>query len=243
MKRILGLGFIFSFVFCSAFGQPDRPVQPPRGEPPPPIITVQGTGQVSAKPNRANVRFGAEVQTDTASEAQSQVNALMKQALEAIKGMGIEEKNIRTVGLNLHPVYTNQRRSANAEEPRLSGYRASNTLQVQVDDLDLVGKVIDAGIKAGLNRLESLEFQIKEELPHRKQALRSAVSDAREKAMAIAEAMDARLGRVQSVMEGGGGVIPMGPRMGRMAMESTPIQPGELQIEESVTITYEIRER
>ena len=246
MKRIVVFSLICSFAALHTFSQPARPQGPPAFHPPP-SITVQGRGEVSAKPDRASVRLGAEVQAENAKDAQAQLNELMNAAIKAVKDAGIPEKSIQTTGLNLYPVYSNPRPrpvGAQTEEPRITGYRASNILQVQVDDLDLVGKVIDAGIEAGVNRLEGINFGLKNDLSHRQRALESATIQARQKAEAIARAMDARLGKVQAVIEGGGEISPMQPRFARMAAmdmaESTPVQPGELQIQETVMVTFDI---
>jgi hypothetical protein len=39
------------------------------------------------------------------------------------------------------------------EEPRIGGYRASNTVSVRLEDIGLVGGVIDAALDAGANQL------------------------------------------------------------------------------------------
>ena len=237
MKRAMVLGAVFSFFVSQAFTQSVNPL------PDVPVVTVQGTGQISARPDRASIRLGAEVQADTAAKAQSEVNALVKKALAAIKDAGVSEKNIRTTGLNLYPVYSQQRRSTGNDEPRVTGYRASNILQVQVDDLDLVGKVIDAAMEAGINRLEGLNFEIRNDLPFRREALSAATQEAKNKASAIAQSLGMSLGKVRTIHESGG-VTPFAPQFGRMASmamaESTPVQPGELQVEGTVTITFEL---
>lgn len=212
-----------------------------------PSITVQGQGEVSAKPDFATVRLGAEAQADTAADAQKAVNEVLNAALEAVQELGVEEKNIRTTGLNVYPVYANQRpNTMRDDDPRIAGYRASNVVQVELSDLELVGKVVDAGMKAGLNRVEGIDFELRNDLPHRQEALRKASREARAKAEAIAEAMDVQLGSVLSVHEGGGEAIPYAPRMGRMATmamaaESTPVQPGEIRLQETVSVTYSMR--
>jgi uncharacterized protein len=103
--------------------------------------------------------------------------------------------------------------------------------------------VVDAGVESGANSLDSLRFDLRDDTEPRKQALQQAAKRAQEKAAALAEAMGVQLGPVQQIVEGSVGFFPPEPRMGRMAMAemATPIQPGELTLAASITVTYRIQ--
>ena len=214
------------------------------------ILTVSGRGEVSSRPDQATVRLGAEAQASDAASAQSQVNAIMERALQQIRAVGISQQAIRTTGLQLFPVYARQRpepRPDTDEEPRppaIVAYRASNTVQIEVRSLQLVGKVIDAGVASGANRLEGITFELKNDRASRGEALQLAVQEARAKAEAIARALRMRLVGVSEVSEGGVNIIPPPPmpmmEMSRAAVTATPVEPGELRVEASVTIRYRI---
>jgi uncharacterized protein YggE len=76
-------------------------------------------------------------------------------------------------------------------------------------------------------------------------ALKSAAARAHEKAATLSEALGVKLVRVLSVNEGGH-VVRSAPHMARsmMAMDAgegaPPISPGEIKIEATVTLVYEI---
>ena len=210
-----------------------------------PTLTVGGRGEVFARPDRALVRLGAQAQAEDAAAAQASVNEVMKKALDQIKKLGIAERFIRTSGLNLYPVYTNPGPDRAAEEPRVAGYRAANTIQITVDDLALIGKIIDAGVSSGANRLEGVTFELRDDRSQRKQAMEQAIAEARSKAMAMAPALEVKLGKLREVIEGGVAIEPPQPLFARTMRASfgaadTPVQPGELRIEASVTLRYEI---
>lgn len=209
-------------------------------------LTVSGQGEVSAPPDHALVRLGAEVQAATAQAAQSQVNAIMTRALQKIRTLGIEERKVQTSGLQLFPVYDHSRDGEQAT-PRLIAYRASNTVQVDVDNLQLVGKVIDAGVAAGANRLEGISFGLRHDLPSRTQALQNAVARARTKAETLAAALGVNLQGIEEVREEGVHQIPppqpYGDMMMRAEAASTPVQPGEMQVQSSIIIRYRIAPR
>jgi uncharacterized protein len=210
-----------------------------------PTLTVTGEGEASARPDRAVVQLGAVAQAEHASAAQQQVNQPMESAIKLIRELGIPEESITTVGLMLSPVYSEARppREHLQAQPRIVGYRASNRIRVEIDNLDRIGAVIDAGLQAGANHVEDLSFRLKDETAARSEALRLASKRARAKADAIAEAMSVRIVRVLEVSEGGVHIIS--PRMefarGMMdAAVATPVQPGQVQVQGMVTVTYEI---
>lgn len=213
-----------------------------------PSLTVNGDGEVSVRPDRATIRLGAVAQADQASLAQEQVNGAMQAAIDSIMALGVPESAISTASISLQPVYSQPPRNQNGPfEPKIVGFRASNTLQIRVENLDRVGPVVDAGINAGVNQLEGITFDLRDETEARSAALKKAVQSARAKARAIAEAMEVRLASVAEVTEGHADVFM--PRYGaemRMAPAAmdmaTPVQPGEVQIRASVTIRYRLAE-
>ena len=206
-----------------------------------PVVTVGGTGVVSVKPDRAMVRVGAWQQAETALEAQSRVNEIITKATEAIRGLDIEGMVIQTSGLSLSPVYDYQRN----QEPRITGYRASITLSVRIDDIDRTGTVIDAAMNTGANQLQGVTFSLKDDSGARRDALRRAVEDARMKAGTIADALSLPLGDLVEVAEQGVSV-PVTQRGAEsfrtMAADSapTPIEAGEIRVTANIQITYNL---
>jgi uncharacterized protein YggE len=210
-----------------------------------PTLTVSGTGESFGTPDRAVVRLGAVAQSAQAGDAQKLVGETVTKTIDAVKKLGIDEKSIRTAGVSLTPVYTDfQPRPGQQQEPRISGYRASNTIEVRLDDLAKLGPVIDTGVSTGANNVEGVDFQLKDDGPQRKAALKQAATDARGKAEALAEAMGMRLGPVIEVTEGGavGRPIPMARHamLAESFAANTPVQPGQLQVTASVTISYRL---
>ena len=207
-------------------------------------LTVSGNGEVAVSPDRAYVRLGAVVQTVEAADAQKRINQVMQGVLQGITKLGISEKNIQTTGLSLSPVYTRPERKqgGDAEAPRIAGYRASNTVKVQVDDLSLVGAVIDAGIGAGANQLQGISFDTSQADKYRREALQLAAKEARAKADAIAAALQLRLGDILEIQEEGVHIArPHAERMyAAAAADATPVQPGQLQIRAGVQIRFSI---
>ncbi|MGW8188071.1 MAG: SIMPL domain-containing protein [Desulfobacterales bacterium] len=211
----------------------------------PSTLTVGGRGEVSVAPDRAVLRLGAVAQAAKASEAQSQVNQVVQRIIKDIKSQGIEGKNIATIDLSIYPVYGNQQPEPQEQstQPVIRGYRASNIIRVQIEELARLGGVIDAGLNAGANRIEGLSFDLKDDGEFRAQALRLATEEADAKANAIARAMGVEIVGIKQISEAGISLVR--PQMDSGLVFSarnaaTPVQAGQVRVEASLTVTYYI---
>jgi uncharacterized protein YggE len=210
-----------------------------------PALTVRGSGEAAAAPDQALVQLGVTAQSERATDAQQQVNRVVGAILKAIEATGISAEDISTTELTLGPVYerTNPSSAEQANYPRIVGYLATNVVRIEIHAINKIGDVIDAGIGAGANRLEGLSFELKDDTLFRKKALQKAVLNAREKAEAITDALNLRLVRILEITEEGVQMLRPQFRVQRMvsaAAESTPVQPGRIQVSASVTISYQI---
>lgn len=242
--KLPGMLGLTALLFVPAAAQQDdadrRPV---------PTLTVNGTGEIRVAPDVATVRLGVTRQAPTAQAAQEQVNQVAQAILTAITRLGIKREDIQTSQLTLYPVYAPQNpRQPQEQEPRIVAYRASNVVSVRVERLGQVGPVIDAALKAGANQLEGVFFSLKDDLPARERALRQAVQEARRKAMTLAEAANVRLDGILQLEEGGVSVRPLVMQeraafaMAGRGGADTPVSPGEITVNASVTIRYRITE-
>jgi uncharacterized protein YggE len=209
----------------------------------PSTLTVGGRGEVSVAPDRAVLRLGAVAQAAKASEAQSQVNQVVQNIIKGIKSLGVSDKNIATIDLSIYPVYGNQQPEPQGQttEPVIRGYRASNIIRVQIEKLESLGGVIDAGLNAGANRIEGLSFDLKDDGESRAQALRLATEEADAKANAIARAMGVEIVGIKQISEAGISLfrpqMDSGPVFSARAA-ATPVQAGQVRVEASLTVSY-----
>jgi uncharacterized protein len=211
--------------------------------PTPPVLIVTGTAQVFAAPDQATVRLGIVRQAANAQAAQEQTNAVAQEILNAIGKAGVPASQIQTMRLVLSPVYA-PRSPDSRDAQRIVAYNATNTVSVRLENLSLVGPVIDAGLKAGANQLEGVQFGLRNDLPSRQQSLKQAVDEARSKAMTMADALRVNLAEVLEASEGGVSIIadrvePFAARTMAAAAE-TPVSPGQIQVNATVTIRYRI---
>lgn len=216
--------------------------------PAPPALTVAANGTVTVAPDTAFVTLGMETAGKSLAETQSQNSAVMQKVMERLRGLKIEKERIQTSSFTVSPHYKPPpKRSSDAPPslPEIIGYTVSNTLTVEVRDLDKVASVIEEALSAGANHFHGLQWGLRDEQQARLNALKLAAAKAREKAAILSETLNVKLVRLVNVTEGGHVVRPV-PHMARasMAMEATggevPISSGELKVEATVTLIYEI---
>lgn len=208
-------------------------------------ITVQGEGTVSAKPDTASINAGVLAEAKTAREALSANTEKMTRVFDAIKSAGIKEEDIRTSGFSINAVYSHSPRKPDGshEDPKITGYRASNNVTVIIRDLDKVGSVLDELVTAGANNVNGVNFFIENPQSLMDDARRIAVEDALRRATILAGAAGANLGPVMTINESGG-YRPAPMMMRSMAMDESakavPVAAGTQDITSNVNIVIEL---
>ena len=115
--------------------------------------------------------------------------------INSIAALGIERKNISTGNYSFNPVY----RHLENGKRILEGYEATNSVTIIVDNLNLVGKVIDAALNHGANQVNSLNFGLRNKTAYQDEALRLAVLDAKRKAEIVAATLGKSIVSVRNV--------------------------------------------
>jgi uncharacterized protein len=204
----------------------------------PPFIRTNGEATVTVRPDRAQIDVGVVTQADTSQAAVTQNAQRVEATLARLRQILGARADLKTVSYSVTPNY---RYPKEGGEPTIAGYIATNVVRATVDDLALVGKVIDAASEAGSNRIQNLRFMLKDESPVQAQALREAAQKARAKSQALASALGLRIVRVLSVSEGGGPGMPVREvAFARAQDAATPIEPGTIEIRAEVSMTIEI---
>jgi uncharacterized protein YggE len=117
-------------------------------------ITVVGDGRVLVQPDIALASFGVEATGQTLTDAQAQASTRMQAVVDTLTGLGISRDDIRTSRLSASPIYDQMDASI------IRGYRADNSVQVKLRQIDQVGAIVDAITSAGANRVDGLSFAV-----------------------------------------------------------------------------------
>jgi len=209
------------------------------------IISVAGQSELSVDPDQAYVTLTIETKADTATLAQQNNKVKTNEVLDALKDAGVKDDEIETTGYYLYPI---SRYDYQTKKNINEGYRQSHTIKVTILDVDDAGKVIDASVRAGINRISNIEFTLSDDLKEEKEgeALELATKEARSKAESIADSLDVKIIKISRVSESNVYYQPYRYYGDAIALEAsaeyapTQISPEDVTISARISIEYVI---
>ena len=202
-----------------------------------PYVRVHGDATISNAPDRVQFDVGVLSQGST-SQAAADLNARQsKSVVDALKAV-LPAANIQTVNFSVNPNYQYPK---DGSPPTIQGYTANNTVRLQLDDLKLLHRLIDAATKAGASNVNRLNFALRDESHARAQALSKAAAQASAGAAALAASLHVKLGRLLRIEEEQPVIVSPG-RQVEFTASTQPgaIEPGSIDVHASVSVTYEV---
>src|SRR5260370_19520869 len=161
-------------------------------------ITISGTGKVSYVPNLAHVHVSVSSDAKTAAEAWKKNSELVKKMFAALKDFQMDEKDFKTAGLSINPVYDHPKDKA----PVLVGYTVTYNLQITMRQLSRLGGLLDRLVESGANRGVGISFSHDRLDEVIDQARLNAVSEARRRAAMYVTSAGCTLGPLVTINEG-----------------------------------------
>ena len=205
-------------------------------------LQVNGKGQVTAIPDVANITITVETTKKTASEAVKDNAEKMNMVMSEIKSKIGKDDKLSTSGYSLSPIYSYDDKIGRSI---LTGYTVSNSILIRIKNLKEVGNLIDSATQVGANRIDSLSFDTDKREEYRRQALVKAVQDARETADIVSYAAGVSIVKILQISPSYDVPIPIYKDFAvareAAAPPPTQIEPGELVINATVNIVFEIK--
>jgi len=211
------------------------------------VISVTGTATASVEPNLLVIQFGVETQEKTARAALESNSVLMNNVVDAIMTSGVSEDELSTSRLNIYPVYDSYRDSDGNYTQELIGYRVTNSIMVETENLELGADIIDGAVASGVNRVDSVYFTLtpEKQLEIKDDLLGKAVLNAKSKAEKALAPLNYQIIGVKSVSLSEFGIQPpvMYDRAYAMAESasfkaSTPIFSSDQDVTTSASIVF-----
>ena len=121
-------------------------------------------------------------------------------------------------------------------------FRATNLLRVTIRDIEAVGSILAAAVKAGANNIWGMEYKLADSGVLQSEARTKAMTDAAEKAAELAGLAGLNLGSIVNVEEIGNNYPPYIEGLGgAFSAANDTIAPGELAVSATVRVVYEMR--
>ena len=203
-------------------------------------VTVVGSGEVKGTPDTLNVNASIEFTAPDVTGAMNQVSDRQLGVINALVDAGVDRNDISTSQVSLQPQF-----SPTTDSTTIVGYRASNTIDVRIRQLDAASQALALIISTGGNstRINSVNYSIDDDSQLVRDARSRAFNDAKERAEQYAQLSGLSLGSVISISEVAGNQPPVPMQRGgaEMAMAApVPVEPGQQTVGFSVTVVWEL---
>lgn len=210
-------------------------------------ITVTSQEKIKAEPDIAEITYSVYSQAADASTCQSENQTDLDAVLALLKEKGIADTSVQTSGLGLNPIYDWD------NGKKITGYEMTTEVVVSDVAIEDAGAIISDSVNAGINSIDSVQYQCSNFDEIYQEALKKAIESARVKAEAMAEAGGCKLGTMTNVQEYSSGQqaryydtsYSSGMAMKETAMEDAGagrnLMPGQVDVEAEVSATFSIQ--
>jgi hypothetical protein len=219
--------------------------QAPTNPESPPAIVVSAEGKRTMAPDRASVFLSIQNRSRTPSQAGAENARIATAIRNAVAAVGVDKAQISTLNYNVRPDIEIIPGPQGRELRRDSAFVATNTVRVEIRNIDLVSRVIDTALTAGATNVMSVSYWLADASRARNDATVEAVHAARAQAEAIATAAGGSLGDLVEIRTEPIRIIGPQPMMGETAMMRmqaadvpTPVSPRDIDITAYVTARW-----
>jgi len=202
------------------------------------LLDVTATGKTTRVPDLATIRAGVVTQAATAAAALSDNANRMSTVLSALKGAGIQPRDIATANVSLQPQY----RYEDNKPPVITGYQATNNVSIRFRDIAKSGAILDALVAQGANQIDGPNLSLDQPDAALDEARVDAVKRAQARAQLYAKAAGLSVSRILTIAEGGEIAGPPPPmpvyRMAVAKAADTQVMPGESDVTVTITVRF-----
>lgn len=204
-------------------------------------ISINGTGEVTATPDIAEITLGVTTERNDVGQAQQENTDKMNKIIAELKNLGIAQEDIKTVNYSIYPSYDYSQNGR-----RLLGYVVDQSVRVKIRDLESISEVVAFAGTSGANNVSGLNFTIDDPENLKQEAREKALANAKEKAEKLAEIAGVKLGKLVSFHENDQGypefrAYALDSAMGLGGGGDAPtFEPGSQDIVINVSVTYEV---
>lgn len=184
-----------------------------RSDPPLPEISVSGSAEVKVAPDEVDLNVGVEIRDENLESAKRKNDKSVSDALEFLKHNGVKDKDVQTDYIAIEPEYDPNARSDADIDPRTGlplpfhnhkyqaptkpdFYVVRRSIGIKVTDVSNFDSILTGLITNGVNSVQGIEFRTTELRKYKDQAREMAIKAAKEKAGAMASALEVKVGKL-----------------------------------------------
>jgi uncharacterized protein YggE len=234
----------------SAWTQDGAPPEMPR------TVTVTGEAEVRVVPDEVILTLGVETWDKNLERAKGENDRIVAQVLALAGEHGVPAEHVQTDYVSIDPRY----RDGYYEERDFIGYFVRKNVVVTLRDLARFEPLLSDALEAGVNYVHGVEFRTTELRQHRDEARSLAIRAAREKAVALAGALNQDVGQPLTIQEEQAGwwssynvwwgsswaagasqnvIQELG---GASYLADSAVAPGQINVNARVSVTFQLSE-
>jgi hypothetical protein len=211
-------------------------------------LSLTGEATLSRPADQISFSLGVTTIADNAEDALAENSAKMTKVIEQLIKSGLTKEEIQTSQFSINPVYTPYPKDPPSNwKPSIISYEVSNSLTVISEKIPEIGKIIDQTSQLGANKIENIQFTLKNERGARDEVIAMAIKNAIQDAKILAEAAQVKLKKIQSITLNDNNIPPRPMNLMSYKMSSdrasVPLEAGLLEIKASVRVVYEITDK
>ena len=203
-------------------------------------VTVNSQGSIKVTPDAVRLNANVSFVAGSNKEALAKVSTVGAAVRAALTKSGILKGDIATQSITVYPEYNYTQDKGSV----LIGYRGSQSFVVTIKNAENAGAVVDAVVAAGGNELQiqGVTPFILDASKATESARTAAVKNAKAKATSYAKLLDAKLGRVNYLVENSSPVeySPILAMSKAADSEATVVDLGEQDVTVSITIQWSL---
>jgi uncharacterized protein YggE len=202
------------------------------------------------RPEKPFISMRVQVTCGGASECVRRGSRILDRVQQALIDVLGSKNDVRLSSFQLNERPNQQRYGYQppGQYPMRQEFQAHVTVSIESRELQKLGELIEAGISAGADQLNSVQFTLRDDAAARNQAIAQAAEDAKGKAAVVAKSMGVQLGDVIQISTNAS-VQPQtiyGPSFSASLhraepVRPMPVQPHEVGFTAQVTVTYAIK--
>lgn len=208
-------------------------------------ILTEGAAEVTGRNDSARVTIAVETGGRSLKSVSAANTAAGKAVIKALKALNLDALELETADYRVTP-----QRDYKVTPSRIKGYTVANSISATLEGFGSealsthVSAIVEKALEQGANRIDQVQFYVKDRSALEKLALTRATRDAIARAETLAGAAGVKLKRIVSLSTGPSAPGPRTLRSAAMKAEAAamapPIAPGESLIRARVSLVYEI---
>jgi uncharacterized protein YggE len=203
-------------------------------------VTVNSQGSIKVTPDAVRLNANVSVVAGSNKEALAKTSTVSAAVRAALTKSGILKADIATQSITVYPEYNYTQDKGSV----LVGYRGSQSFIVTIKNAENAGAVVDAVVAAGGDdlQIQGVTPFVLDASKATESARTNAVKNAKAKAASYAKLLDAKLGRVNYLVENSSPVeySPVMAISKAADSEATVVDLGEQDVTVSITIQWSL---